>query len=219
MTSVTLATHQQRTRVKICGITSPEDAAVAVAAGVDAIGLVFYDKSPRAVTLDQAAQIVSVLPPFVTAVGLFVDADTAQVNTTLAAVKLGLLQFHGDESAAYCQQFARPYLKALRMKDELNLSAALAAHEQATGWLLDSYRPGIPGGTGETFDWSRVPEGLAEKIVLAGGLTPANVAVAINRVRPYAVDVSGGVESAPGRKSADKIAAFMAAVREADQQR
>jgi phosphoribosylanthranilate isomerase len=219
MTSATPATHQQRTRVKICGITSPEDAAIAVAAGADAIGLVFYEKSPRAVTLQQAAEIVAVLPPFVTAVGLFVDADAAQVNATLAAVKLGLLQFHGDETAAYCQQFARPYLKALRMKDELNLPAALAAHEQATGWLLDSYRQGVPGGTGETFDWSRVPDGLAEKIVLAGGLSPVNVAVAITQMRPYAVDVSGGVEQAPGRKCADKISAFMAAVRAADQQR
>lgn len=216
MNSTIPVPKQLRTRVKICGITSPEDAASVVAAGADAIGLVFYAKSPRAVTIEQAVEIVSVLPPFVTAVGLFVDAEAQQVHDTLAKVKLGLLQFHGDESPAYCRQFSRPYIKALRMKDELNLSVALDAYNQATGWLLDSYRPGVPGGTGETFDWRRVPEELAGKIVLAGGLNPTNVTHAISQLHPYAVDVSGGVELSPGKKSVDKIAAFMDAVRTAD---
>lgn len=206
----------RRTRVKICGITRVDDALSAAAAGADAIGLVFYPPSPRAVTVEQAAAICAALPPLVTAIGLFVDADPGRVREVLAQVPLGLLQFHGDETADYCDQFHRPYLKALRVRDDTDIAAAPAAYPRAQGLLLDAYRPGVPGGTGEVFDWARIPAAVAPRIVLAGGLNPANVADAVARVRPWAVDVSGGVEAAPGVKDAQRIEAFVAAVRRAD---
>ncbi len=205
-----------RTRIKICGITSASDARAAAAAGADAIGLVFYPPSPRAVTPAQAAEIVRALPPFVTAVGLFVDPAPAEVEATLAACPLGLLQFHGDEPPGLCERFGRPYLKAIRVRAGVDLLESLAPYGAAAGWLLDAYRPGEYGGTGATFDWGLIPRGLGRPVVLSGGLTPENVAEAVRRVRPWAVDVSSGVESAKGIKDAARIAAFVAGVRHAD---
>jgi phosphoribosylanthranilate isomerase len=201
-----------RVRIKICGITRADDALQASQLGVDAIGLVFYGPSPRAVTAEQAAAIIRGLPPFVSTVGLFVDADTAEVNAVLQQVPLGLLQFHGDESPEFCQGFSRPYIKALRMKPGLDLVMQAERYQQAQGLLLDSFEPGIPGGTGQVFDWSNVPAGLKKPIILAGGLSADNVAAAIRTVQPWAVDVSGGVESAKGIKDSGKMAAFVKAV-------
>ncbi|WP_346836985.1 phosphoribosylanthranilate isomerase [Microbulbifer sp. SAOS-129_SWC] len=202
-------------QVKICGITDIDDAIAVSAAGADALGLVFYAKSPRFVAVQQAAAIARVVPPLTTLVGLFVDADAVAVRDVLARVPLNLLQFHGSESADYCEQFQRPYLKALRMKADLDVAAAMAAHPNARGFLLDAYRPGVPGGTGESFDWQRVPRDSGRQIVLAGGLKPDNVARAIAAAQPQAVDVSGGVEAAPGRKDPDKVRAFIRAAKRA----
>lgn len=204
----------RRTRVKICGLTSLADAQAAVDAGADAIGLVFYPPSPRAVTHDQALAIVAAIPPFVTITGLFVNAPREEVRAL--EPHLDLLQFHGDESAGDCDGYQRPVIKALRMKEDIDLPSAMAPYAGLRGILLDAYRPGVPGGTGERFDWQRIPEELRGKIILAGGLDPDNVGEAIRAIRPYAVDVSGGVELAPGRKSADRINAFMKGVRHAD---
>ncbi|MEH6492827.1 phosphoribosylanthranilate isomerase [Halopseudomonas sp.] len=200
-------------RIKICGITRVEDGLAAALAGADAIGLVFYAPSPRAVSLDKAAEIVAALPPFVTVVGLFVDADPAYVRDALTQVPLDLLQFHGDEDAAYCDQFGRPYLKAIRVREGQDLGSVAAAWPRASGILLDSYKPGVPGGTGEAFDWALVPAERRWSLVLAGGLTPANVAQAVAEVKPWAVDVSGGVEAAKGIKDAEKINAFIQEVK------
>lgn len=198
-------------RSKICGITRVEDALAAAAAGADAIGLVFYAKSPRAVSVEQARQIIAALPPFVTTVGLFVDAGRDELRQILAQVPLDLLQFHGDESAEQCEGHGRPYIKALRVRGGDDVAAQVARYPGAVGVLLDTFVEGVPGGTGLAFDWSLVPAGLAKPVILAGGLTPENVAAAIARVRPYAVDVSGGVESAKGIKDADKVRAFIRA--------
>lgn len=200
-------------RSKICGITRVEDALAAVDAGADAIGLVFYAKSPRAVTVPQAQAILAALPPFVTTVGLFVDCQRSELNAILDAVPLDLLQFHGDESPAACEGFRRPYIKALRVKPGDDIAARIGLYGSAAGVLLDTFVPGVPGGTGEAFDWSLVPQGLSVPIILAGGLTPENVRAAIEQVRPYAVDVSGGVEASKGLKDSDKIHAFVRAVR------
>ena len=196
-------------RVKICGITSVEDAAAAVQAGTDAIGLVFYSKSPRAVSVAQAAEIAQSVGPFVTVVGLFVNAEPGFVSSGLQQVPLHVLQFHGDETEEYCQQFQRPYFKALRMKEDLDVSAAMAKFPSAVGILLDAYRPGVPGGTGEPFDWQRVPQNSSVPVVLAGGLNPNNVAQAVESTKIYGVDVSGGVEASPGKKDTDKMMAFV----------
>lgn len=200
-------------RSKICGITRVEDALAAAAAGADAIGLVFYAKSPRAVSVAQAQQIIAALPPFVTTVGLFVDMPRAELQQILAQVPLDLLQFHGDESAEQCEGYGRPYIKALRVKAGDDIAAQMARYPSASGVLLDTFVEGIPGGTGLAFDWSLVPVGLPKPVILAGGLTPDNVAAAIAQVRPYAVDISGGVESAKGIKDADKVRAFIRAAR------
>ena len=200
-------------RSKICGITRIEDALAAVEAGADAIGLVFYARSPRAVTVQQARAIIAALPPFVTTVGLFVNASRCELGEILDAVPRDLLQFHGDEPADFCESWHRPYIKALRVKAGDDIAAACNAYPSASGILLDTYVEGVPGGTGEAFDWSLIPPGLSKPIILAGGLTPANVAEAIARVRPYAVDVSGGVEQGSGIKDHAKIHAFMQAVR------
>lgn len=197
-----------RTRVKICGITRREDALTAIATGADAIGFVFYPPSPRAVTPAQAAEIVAQLPPFITVVGLFVDEDAATVAEIMAQVGLDRLQFHGDESPAYCRQFNRPYFKVFRMRPDIDLAKEAAEYADASAILLDSYQPNIPGGTGEIFDWQRIAA-LPQPLILAGGLNAQNVANAINTVQPYAVDVSGGVERSKGIKDAAKIAAFM----------
>lgn len=196
-------------RVKICGITSVEDALAATHAGADALGLVFYSASPRAITIERAREIALAVGPFVSVTGLFVNASVETVNRVLAQVPLQVLQFHGDESAAYCAAFHRPYLKAIRMRPGLDVTEAMKAYEGASGILLDAYRPGVPGGTGETFDWARVPQGTATPIVLAGGLTPENVAESIVATAVYGVDVSGGVESAPGKKDHRKLTAFI----------
>lgn len=202
-------------RSKICGITRVEDALAAAEAGADAIGLVFYAKSPRAVTVRQAQTIIAVLPPFVSTVGLFVDMPRRQLEEILEVLPLDLLQFHGDESPADCVGYARPYIKALRVKPGDDIAAQVELYGAAAGVLLDAYVPGTPGGTGEVFDWSLVPVGVRKPIILAGGLTPGNVQAAIERVRPYAVDVSGGVEVAKGIKDVEKIRAFVRAVRSA----
>ncbi len=198
-----------RTRVKICGITRPEDGQCAAELGADAIGLVFYAASPRAVSIETAQAISEALPPFVSKVGLFVNAARDEIRKVLSEVPLDLLQFHGDERAVDCEGFDRPYIKALRMAAGIDVQAALKQFPGATGILLDSYQAGVPGGTGQTFDWSRVPSQVARAVILAGGLNPQNVAMAIEQVRPYAVDVSGGVEAAKGIKDKHKMAAFM----------
>ncbi|WP_390618271.1 phosphoribosylanthranilate isomerase [Maricurvus nonylphenolicus] len=200
-------------RVKICGITSVEDAQMAVNAGADAIGLVFYAKSPRHVSVEQAREIALAAGPFVTVVGLFVNAPETEVNAILQQVPLHVLQFHGDEDLAFCEQFARPYMKALRMKPDLDIQAAMAAYPSASGILLDAYRPGVPGGTGETFDWDRVPDQAPCPLVLAGGLTSENVKQAIAATSPSAVDVSGGVEASPGKKDVEKTVSFIQAAK------
>jgi phosphoribosylanthranilate isomerase len=203
-------------RVKICGITSLDDAHAAVAAGADAIGLVFYSKSPRHVNVEQARAIALAVGPFVTVVGLFVNAAAEEINSILQQVPLHVLQFHGDEDLDYCEQFARPYMKALRMKPGLDVEAQIAAYPTASGILLDAYRPGVPGGTGETFDWARVPTASKSPLILAGGLEPLNVKQAIEATRPYAVDVSGGVELAPGKKDSEKVVAFVQNAKDLD---
>ncbi|TWR88255.1 phosphoribosylanthranilate isomerase [Pseudomonas saxonica] len=200
-------------RSKICGITRIEDALAAVAAGADAIGFVFYAKSPRAVTAVQARAIIAALPPFVTTVGLFVNASACELNETLDAVPLDLLQFHGDETPKQCEGYHRPYIKALRVKAGDDIAGACHAYASASGILLDAYVEGVPGGTGQAFDWSLIPQGLSRPIILAGGLTVDNVVQAIAQVRPYAVDVSGGVEKSKGIKDHDKIRDFMRKVR------
>lgn len=199
-----------RTRVKICGITTPEDALLAARCGADAIGLVFYPPSPRNVSLEQAREILAAVPAFVTTVGLFVDADSDYVQQLLQQLKLDLLQFHGDETPEYCSQFSRPYIKALRMQPGLNISQQANSYSDAQGILLDAWVPGIPGGTGQSFDWQQIPE-LNRPLILAGGLSVTNVADAINMVKPWAVDVSGGVEQAKGKKSPTKVQEFMQA--------
>jgi phosphoribosylanthranilate isomerase len=197
-----------RTRVKICGITRIEDALVAATAGADAIGLVFAD-SPRRVSAEQARAVCTALPPFVTTVGLFVDAPESRVREVLGQVPLDLLQFHGRETPEDCQRYGRPYIKAIHMQAGVDLRAEAKRFHGAAGLLLDSFHPQKAGGTGESFDWVRVPPDLGKPVILAGGLTPENVARAIAVVRPYAVDVSSGVEQGKGIKDAAKIAVFI----------
>jgi len=197
------------TRIKICGITRVEDALAAAGAGADAIGLVFHAGSPRAVSIEQARAIVQALPPFVTTVGLFVDAAEETIRAVLDQVPLDLLQFHGDEPDTFCQRFARPYIKAVRVRPGDDLDALAANWPGASGILLDSYKPGVPGGTGETFDWSMIPAQRSWTLVLAGGLQSQNVRQAIDLTAPWAVDVSGGVEATKGIKAIDKINAFV----------
>ncbi|WP_263260943.1 phosphoribosylanthranilate isomerase [Pseudomonas sp. RIT-PI-S] len=200
-------------RSKICGITRIEDALVAAHAGADAIGLVFYPPSPRAVSIHQAREIVAALPPFVTVVGLFVNASRCEINETLDAVSLDLLQFHGDETPEQCAGYPRPYIKALRVRPGDDIAAACERYRDARGLLLDAFVEGVPGGTGSAFDWNLVPANLPKPIILAGGLTPENVTTAIEKVRPYGVDVSGGVEQSKGIKSSLRVKAFVEAVR------
>lgn len=204
------------TRIKICGITSAEDARVAVDSGADAIGLVFYPSSPRAVTASQAAAIVAAVSPFVTVVALFVDEPAESIRRILESVPVDLLQFHGEEPAAFCEQFQRPWIKALRVQADMDLAARCAQYPRARAVLLDSWQEGVPGGTGRTFDWELARRELALPVVLAGGLDEGNVGEAVTRLRPAAVDVSGGVERSPGLKDARKIKRFVAAVRAAD---
>ncbi len=201
-----------RTRVKICGITRCEDAQLVVDAGVDAIGLVFYEKSPRFVSNAQAAEISQIIPAFVSRVALFKDAEQQMIESVLEQVEIDLIQFHGSETADYCEQFNRPYIKAIGMKgaehDVSFLLANVEKYQSAKALLLDGHAPGEAGGTGESFDWASIAA-VDKPIVLAGGLTPDNVKQAIDLVHPFAVDVSSGVESSPGIKDKDKVAAFM----------
>ena len=207
-----------RTRIKICGITNQEDARIAIASGADAIGLVFYPASPRAVSIEQAAQIAAVVPPFVSIVALFVDELAEAVHRILDRVQVDLLQFHGDEDAEYCRQFGRPWIKALRVRPDSDVHAACEAYPGARGVLLDTWQEGVPGGTGRTFDWRLASSDLPLPMILAGGLRAQNVGAAIVALQPVAVDVSGGVEKSPGIKDGAKIREFVAAVRTADQQ-
>lgn len=204
-----------RCRVKVCGITSVTDARMVSDAGADAIGLVFYPKSKRHLNSTRAMEICHALPPFVTVVGLFLDADTDVVREILAAVPLDILQFHGSETPEYCRQFQRPYLKAVGMKgltEYGGFHTYAQRYPDAQGFLADSHAPGAAGGTGETFDWTQVPQDYPKPVILAGGLNPDNVAEAIRTSRAYAVDVSSGVESTPGSKDSAKVTAFMRGV-------
>lgn len=197
-----------RTRVKICGITRRQDAEFAIKMGADALGLVFYKASPRAVSIAQAKDIIRGLPPFISIVALFVNADPDYVKSCLAVLPISVLQFHGDESLEYCEQFNHPYIKVFRMREGLNLYVEANKFKSASAILVDSYQPGLPGGTGKIFDWALITE-INMPIILAGGLDTKNVAQAIKQVKPYAVDVSGGVELAKGIKDNTKVREFM----------
>jgi len=208
----------KRTRIKICGITREDDLATAVTAGADALGFVFYAPSPRHLTPQRAAQLLARVPAFVTKTGLFVNESAAVVAEVLAQVPLDLLQFHGDEDAAYCAQFGRPWIKAARVKPGLDLleyATAFAGASGVAGLLLDAHVDGYGGG-GKTFDWSLIPPSLPLPVILSGGLHPGNIVEAVSAVRPWAVDVSSGVERARGIKDAQKITEFIAGVRDAD---
>ncbi len=204
------------TRIKICGITRAEDAQVAARLGADAIGFVFHAKSPRYVTPARAAAIARALPAFVTTVGLFVDATEAEIRATVAEVPLDLLQFHGAEAADFCDRFHRPWIKAIAMAPGVDLLQSAADYARSRGLLLDAFVPGMHGGTGARADWHAIPGSLPLPIILAGGLTPANVGEAVRVVRPWAVDVSSGVERDKGVKDHEKMAAFIRGVRDAD---
>lgn len=204
-----------RTRIKICGLTRRQDARAAVEAGADAIGLVFYPPSPRFVSLEKAAEVAACVPPFVTTVGLFVNPEPEFVISVLQHVPLQLLQFHGDEDERACARYGRPWIKAARIRAGVDLVEFSACHARASGLLLDAFVEGYGGG-GKVFDWTLIPAGISLPLVLSGGLDPDNVGDAVRRVRPWAVDVSSGVESRKGIKDAALIAAFIAGVRHAD---
>jgi len=206
-----------RTRIKICGITQAIDASAAVDAGADALGLVFYPPSPRAVSVEQAVEAVAAVPAFVSVTALFVNPSVEEVQSVIDSVRIDLLQFHGDEDDDFCRQFNRPYIKALRVRQASDVVASCVRFPGALAILLDSYKPGVPGGTGETFDWSLVPETLPKPIILAGGLEPSNVADAIQQVRPFAVDISGGVEATKGIKDHGKMTEFVKEVYRVDE--
>ncbi|MDP3139091.1 MAG: phosphoribosylanthranilate isomerase [Burkholderiaceae bacterium] len=204
------------TAVKICGITRLEDALTAARCGAHAIGFVFHRPSPRYVPPEKAGAIIRALPPFVTTVALFVDAQPQQVREALSQAPVNLLQFHGAETPEYCRQFGLPYMKAVRVRTGVDLLQYASDYQDAKALLLDAYVDGVHGGTGATFDWDLIPQGLALPVVLSGGLNSANVTGAIRKVRPWAVDVSSGVEAGKGIKDAAKIAAFISGVRNAD---
>ncbi|MBI1395362.1 MAG: phosphoribosylanthranilate isomerase [Betaproteobacteria bacterium] len=213
MTSVVPVT---RTRIKICGITREEDAVAAARLGADAIGLIFYEGSARHVTVDRAARIARDLPPFVTVVGLFVDPAAEAVRSVLERVPLDLLQFHGSEAPEFCGSFGHPYIKAIPAVPGGDLLQSAAPFAAARGILVDAYVPGVRGGSGVTADWSVIPRSFPRPVILAGGLHPGNVADAVRAVRPWAVDVSSGVERAKGVKDHDKLTAFVRGVHDAD---
>jgi len=205
-----------RTRVKICGITRPADGQAAAQAGADAIGLVFYAKSPRCVSLPQAKEICRVLPPFVSVVALFVNAQREQVEEVLSAVPVHVLQFHGSENAAQCTGFGRPYIKAIGVQPDLDLQAVMQSHPEASSFFLDAWQPDTHGGGGVAFDWAQVPASTSRPLILAGGLTADSVDQAIILTRPFAVDISSGVEIEKGIKSAQKMQAFIRGVERGD---
>lgn len=204
------------TRVKICGITRAEDAQWVARSGADALGLVFHQPSPRAVTAETAAEIVAALPPFVSVVGLFVDAVPELVDAVLSRVRLDYLQFHGDESPEDCERYQVPYIKVARVRPGLDLVQYAVGYRHARALLVDAYVAGVPGGTGKTFDWAALPPALPLPLILSGGLTPENVGLAIRTVKPWAVDVSSGVEAAPGIKDAGKVQQFIQGARNED---
>lgn len=206
------------TRIKICGITRVEDGLAAARAGADAIGLVFAPKSPRHVSPEQARAIAAALPPFVTTVALFVNADPNEVRQVIDRARPDCLQFHGEEEPDYCAAFGLPWLKAARVRPGVDLLQFATRYSGAQGLLLDAYSPAAHGGTGERFDWGLIPADMPRPVVLAGGLTPANVGEAVGFARPWAVDVSSGVEAAPGIKDGSKVAAFVNEVRRVDVQ-
>lgn len=208
-----------RIRVKFCGLTQAEDVAAAAALGVDAIGLVLTRRSRRFVTPGQAAQLRAAVPPFVAVVALLLDDEADWVREVISRVAPDLLQFHGAEAADWCASFGRPYLKAVPMGDAIDLPAYAQAHPRAAGFLLDSHATGASGGSGSTFDWTRVPHGFDRPLLLAGGLHAGNVAQAVRTARPYAVDVSSGIETAPGRKCAQKMQQFMQSLAQAGAER
>ena len=207
---------RERTRIKICGIREALHAMVAADAGADAIGLVFYRESPRFVTPGTAANVVAVLPPFVSTVGLFVDADEGKIRDTMATVRLDLLQFHGDESPEFCASFGVPYVKAVRMEKGTDLLEWSGRFSSARALLLDAHVEGTPGGTGKTFDWAAIPRDLPIPLILSGGLDAGNVGTAVREVKPWAVDVSSGVEATRGTKDPRKIVEFIRSVRRED---
>ena len=198
-----------RTRIKICGITNLQDAKVAIDEGVDAIGLVFCENSPRYINISRAKEIVENTTPFVNCVGLFVDAEKEYINNVLKEVALDTLQFHGQESEQACALYNKPYIKAIRMSENINLSEETEKYFSAHALLLDTYIEGLPGGTGIVFDWDLIPKDIAKPIILAGGLNASNVKDAIKKISPYAVDVSGGVETEKGKKDPSKIKEFI----------
>lgn len=200
-------------RIKICGITRPEDGAEAARLGADAIGLVFYPKSPRNVSLAQAQAVIAALPPFVSVVALFVNPEREWVEEVLAHCSIDILQFHGEEPSEFCRSFQRPYLKAVRVKPGLDLTVAAAQYPDARGLLTDAFVEGAHGGTGTTFDWTLLPENLSLPLILSGGLDDQNIKQAVAAVRPAAVDVSSGVEAAKGIKDAARMAAFISGAR------
>lgn len=205
-----------RTRIKICGMTRVEDAMAAAQLGVDAIGLVFYEKSPRHLSLSQAQQISLALPAFVTRVALFLNPQESLVKQVMAEVNIDLLQFHGNETAEFCESFGRPYIKALGVANCDDLDALCQPYQNASGLLLDSHAQGASGGTGEAFDWSTIPQQLRQRIILAGGLNPDNVAAAVEQIKPYGVDLSSGVESAPGLKDIELMRRLVQQVKRID---
>ena len=198
-----------RTRVKICGITRLEDALYAAECGADSLGFVFYPPSPRHIEIAKAAQLIAKLPAFVTTTALFVNADRTEINSVISTTRIDLLQFHGDEDASFCESFNRPYIKALRVREGMDIAAEVSAYPSARAILLDAYVKGVPGGTGLSFDWHLIPPALSSRLVLAGGLDVENVAMAIQQTDVFAVDVSGGVEAAKGIKDAEKIRRFI----------
>lgn len=201
-------------RVKVCGITRSEDAIAAVQNGVDAIGFVFWPYSTRYIDPESARRIAEVIPPFICTVGVYVDPDAAWVEETARAAKLNLLQFHGDESPEFCNQFSQPYIKAIRVKPDTDLLQYAQRYGAAKGLLLDTYAANMPGGTGHAFDWQLIPQQLSLPLILSGGLNPDNVARAIKQTQPWAVDVSSGVEASKGIKDEKKIIAFMQGVKQ-----
>lgn len=206
------------TRIKICGLTREQDIHAVASHGADALGLVFYEKSPRHVSVPQAAGLARAVPPFLTVVGLFVNPTVDYVREVLAKVPLDALQFHGEEAPEFCASFGKPYLKAIRVKAGVDLVECAARYAGAQGLLLDAYVEGTQGGTGESFDWALIPHNLPLPVILSGGLHAGNVAQAVAQVQPYAVDVSSGVEASKGIKDAAKVAAFIKEVKNVDLQ-
>ncbi|HFE37441.1 MAG TPA: phosphoribosylanthranilate isomerase [Gammaproteobacteria bacterium] len=205
-----------RTRIKICGLTRAQDVAHAIDLGVDALGFVFVEKSPRCVKIKQAKSLIRHMPPFVQTVGLFMNQTEQEIREVLQEIPLNLLQFHGEEAARFCVSFNMPYIKAIPMGGGVDPLQYAAQHPDSSGFLLDSHALGEAGGSGDVFDWQKIPQGFDRPLILAGGLNVGNVCRAVQQVKPYGVDVSSGVEVAKGLKDWEKMAAFVRGVREGD---